>query len=295
MPRPKRHNGVMMAAPDEVYDTIPITRRQSSERLARVVFGCCTALSTGILVYIIGVFAWQSYEFISSPMVESSALLPEGAFWMMLNGTLLTTVTALVVAMPLGLFIALYLTEFAPTTVRNYLKGALEVLSAVPPIIWAFFAVAGLASEVSHNKPSAILAGLVLGIMILPMTATLIEDAIFHVPKSLLESAVALGATRLQALLRVIIPTAAPGIVAAVLLSFSRAVSETIVLALAAGDTLRFSIDPFVAIETVTGFLLRSGTTAGSLQPAFVAGTLLFAITGALHILAGRLLRRGIR
>jgi phosphate transport system permease protein len=274
------------------------SRNRLSEQLANTAFKVCTFLSAAIALSLIGIFVWQftAHSFELSQVHQTHEAATAANMWMLLNGTVLTTSLALLISVPLGLAGAIFLTDFASPKLRLFLKGTLEVLAVVPPIVWAFLAVAGLADMVSAGEPSALLAGITLGLMVLPMTATLMEDAIFHVPTPLLEGAVALGATRSQALIRVVLPTAAPGIAAAALLSLSRAVAETVILSLAAGDVMRFTIDPRQAVETVTGFILRAGMHTERpevhLETAFIAGAMLFVITGVLHVMAGRLLRR---
>ena len=272
-----------------------------AEQASTIAFAFCAFLAGGVVLCTIGIFGWQVAAHLTDLSHSASPVLPLTVkeLGMLLAGTVLTTTVALSIALPIGLLGALYLTDFASPRARLLLKAALEVLAVVPPIVWAFFAVAGFSGIMSSHEPSALLAGITLGFMILPMTATLIEDAIFHVPKPLLEAAIGLGATRLQALARVVLPTAAPGIAAAVLLSLSRAVGETVIVGLAAGTEMRFTLDPREAVETVTGFILRIGIdtpdAAPQFESAFLAGAVLFIITGILHVFAGRLLRRRVQ
>jgi phosphate transport system permease protein len=214
----------------------------------------------------------------------------------LISGTLLTTVIALSVALPLGLTIAVYLSEYAPNKVRDVLKPLLEILAAVPTVVYGFFALMVVTPFLKTIFPNisgfnALSAGLVMGIMIIPFVSSLSEDAIRAVPKSLREASYGLGATRLQTSFRVMVPAASSGIVVSVILAFSRAIGETMIVAIAAGQQPRLTFDPFVPIETITAYIVQvslGDVPHGSLEykTIFAAGMTLFVFTFLLNNLS---------
>ncbi|HXE75203.1 MAG TPA: phosphate ABC transporter permease subunit PstC [Candidatus Xenobia bacterium] len=222
--------------------------------------------------------------------------------WPLVTATLLTTTVAVVTALGLGLLAAIYLSEFAREDVRKVLKPLLEILAGVPTVVYGYFAltfvtpllqkfILGLAGF------NALGPGLVMGMMILPIIASLSEDALYAVPASLREGAYALGASRLSAIFRVILPSAFSGIAAAVILGVSRAVGETMIVAIAAGQQPRFTLDPRVPIETLTAYIVQvslGDTPTGTLEyrTVFAVGMMLFLMTLVLNILAFRLRQR---
>jgi phosphate transport system permease protein len=222
--------------------------------------------------------------------------------WPLVLGTLLTTAIAIAVALPLGLLAAIYLSEFAPEKVRRVIKPALEVLAGVPTIIYGYFALVFLTPWLQKLVPglagfNALSPGIVMGIMIIPMISSLSEDALHAVPVSLKEGAWALGASRLAAVFRVTIPTALSGIAASVILAVSRAVGETMIVAIAAGQQPRLTADPRVPIETMTTYIVQislGDTPTGTIeyQTIFVVGASLFAMTFGMNMLSQRLARR---
>ena len=214
----------------------------------------------------------------------------------LISGTLLTTVIALSVALPLGLTIAVYLSEYAPNKVRDILKPLLEILAAVPTVVYGFFALMVVTPFLKTIFPNisgfnALSAGLVMGIMIIPFVSSLSEDALRAVPKSLREASYGLGATRLQTAFKVMVPAASSGIVVSVILAFSRAIGETMIVAIAAGQQPRLTFDPFVPIETITAYIVQvslGDVPHGSLEykTIFAAGMTLFVFTFILNNLS---------
>tara|TARA_B110000902_G_scaffold54318_1_gene63107 strand:+ start:1670 stop:2356 length:687 start_codon:yes stop_codon:yes gene_type:complete len=208
-------------------------------------------------------------------------------------GTLLTTTIALVVALPTGLTIAIYLSEYAPQKMRNILKPLLELLAAVPSVVYGFFALMVVSPFLKTIFPNisgfnALSAGIVMGIMIIPFVSSLSEDALRAVPKSLRESSYALGSTRLQTSYRVMVPAASSGIVVSVILAFSRAIGETMIVAIAAGQQPRLTFNPLVPIETITAYIVQvslGDVPHGSLEykTIFAAGMTLFVFTFILN------------
>jgi phosphate transport system permease protein len=214
----------------------------------------------------------------------------------LISGTLLTTAIALSVALPLGLTIAVYLSEYAPNKVRDILKPLLEILAAVPTVVYGFFALMVVTPFLKTIFPNisgfnALSAGLVMGIMIIPFVSSLSEDALRAVPKSLREASYGLGATRLQTAFKVMVPAASSGIVVSVILAFSRAIGETMIVAIAAGQQPRLTFDPFVPIETITAYIVQvslGDVPHGSLEykTIFAAGMTLFVFTFILNNLS---------
>ncbi len=217
-------------------------------------------------------------------------------------GTFLTTVVAMAVALPVGTATAIYLSEYASERERASVKPALEVLAAVPTVVFGYFALLFVTPLLQRFIPglsgfNSLSPGIVMGIMIIPIVASLSEDAMHAIPMGLREGAFALGATRLQVATRVVLPGALSGVAAAFILGISRAVGETMVVAIAAGQQPRLTMNPLVPIETVTAYIVQvslGDTPAGTLEfrTIFAAGMSLFAVTFALNILSFALKKR---
>jgi phosphate ABC transporter permease protein PstC len=229
---------------------------------------------------------------------ESYGVLP------LVTGTLWTTVIALLIAVPFGLAAAVYLAEYARERVRKVLKPVLEVLAGIPSVVYGFFALTFVAPFLLNDLLglevgtfSVLSAGLVLGIMIIPTVASLSEDAMSAVPMALRQGSYALGANKLRTTLRVVFPAAVSGIAASIVLALSRAVGETMIVALAAGTQPRMVANPLEAGQTMTGFIAQTATgesTPGTLSynTLFAVGLLLFALTFLINMISIRLVRR---
>ncbi|MCC6525422.1 MAG: phosphate ABC transporter permease subunit PstC [Polyangiaceae bacterium] len=222
--------------------------------------------------------------------------------WPLVAGTLLTTGIAIAVALPLGLLAAIYLSELASDRVRRWVKPALELLAGVPTVVYGYLALSFITPGLQHVVPglagfNALGAGIAMGVMILPLIASLSEDALYAVPAALREGAYALGATKLGAVFRVVVPAAASGIGAAAILGVARAVGETMIVAIAAGQQPRLTLDPRVPVETMTAYIAQvslGDTPHGTLEyrTIFAVGLALFLLTLALNVLSHRLRRR---
>ena len=221
----------------------------------------------------------------------------------LLAGTLLSTIVALIVAVPLGLTVAVYLSEFAHPRFREWVKPALEMLSGVPTVVYGFFALLFVTPLLQKTfLPSLpgfniLSAGIVIGIMILPYIASLSEDAMRAVPQALRDGSLALGATKFETAVRVVLPGAFSGIAAAFVLALSRAVGETMIVAIAAGQQPNFTLDPREPAATITAFIVQvalGDLPHGSIgyQSIFAAGLVLFLMTLAFNMLAFWLRRR---
>ncbi|MEO0995944.1 MAG: phosphate ABC transporter permease subunit PstC [Pseudomonadota bacterium] len=221
-------------------------------------------------------------------------------------GTLLITFIAMLVAVPIGLMTAVYLSEYAAPKFRSFAKPLLEVLAGIPTVVYGFFAAlsvapfvrtAGEAMGLTVSSESALAAGLVMGIMIIPLVSSLSDDAIAAVPMAMRDGALGLGATRSEAVRNVIIPAALPGIVGGILLAVSRAIGETMIVVMAAGLAANLTLNPLDAVTTVTVqivTLLQGDQEFDSAKTlaAFALGLLLFAITLALNVVGLRVVRK---
>lgn len=217
-------------------------------------------------------------------------------------GTFLTSAVALALAMPVGLLSAIYLSEYAPVRVRAILKPALEVLAGIPTVVYGYFALLFVTPLLKRVVPdletfNALSAGLTMGVMIIPLISSLSEDALYAVPSSLREAAYALGATRLEVALRVVIPAALSGIVASFILAASRAVGETMIVTIAAGQRPILTLDPRRAIETMTAYIVQvslGDTPHGTLEfrTIFAVGLVLFLLTLVFNLIALRIIER---
>ena len=228
----------------------------------------------------------------------------EFGIWPLLTATLMTSFIAMLVAAPLGLGAAVYLSEYASARVRAILKPILEILAGVPTVVYGYFALTfmtpllraifGQDTVQVYNVASA---GIVMGIMIIPTISSMSEDALSAVPRSLREASYGLGATRFETVIRVLLPAALSGIAAAFILAVSRAVGETMIVAVAAGAGPNFTFNPFQAAETITGHIARISTgdlSFGSIDynSLFALGLALFLITLALNLMSGAITRR---
>jgi phosphate transport system permease protein len=211
----------------------------------------------------------------------------------LVTGTLLTTAIAIAVALPIGLTVAVYLNEYAPGRMRQIVKPVLELLATIPTVVYGFFALTVVTPFLQSFIPdlagfNALSPGIVMGIMIIPMISSLSEDAISAVPRSLREAAYGMGSTRFQTAFGVMVPAASSGIVVSVILAISRAVGETMIVAIAAGQQPRLTLNPLVPIETITTYIVQvslGDVPHGSLEyrTIFAAGITLFIFTFTLN------------
>lgn len=283
------------------------------ERVIETLLFLAAFSSVAITAGIVGVLVYESATFFAhvslidfftdtlwTPLFAS----PRFGIMPLVAGTMVTTAVALAVALPIGTVVAIYLSEFAPSVVREILKPALELLSAIPTVVYGYFAlqfVAPLLQKIIPELPtfSMLSAGIVMGIMIIPYVSSLSEDAMRAVPMSLRESAFSLGANRIVTALRVVYPAALSGIIASYILAISRALGETMIVAIAAGMQPNLTLDPTEPAATITAFIVQvslGDLPHGSIgyQSIFAAGLVLFVITLVFNIL-GYILRRRFR
>jgi phosphate transport system permease protein len=219
-------------------------------------------------------------------------------------GTLFLTGIGLLVAVPVGILSGMYLSEFAPARVRKVVKPILEVLAGVPTIVFGYFALTFFTPEVLRgtlglgvNQFNALSAGIILGILVVPTIATLVEDAMSAVPQSLREGSAGLGANRVQTAIRVVFPAALSGVVAALVLGASRAIGETVIILIAGGQQANLSVNPYESYQSMAAFIAatsRGDIPTGSIEyeTIFVVGMTLFVFTLILNIFSIRLVRR---
>lgn len=220
----------------------------------------------------------------------------------LIAGTLLVTGIAALVAIPIGLASAIYLSEYANPKVRKVVKPILEVLAGVPTIVYGFFALTFITPLLRTILPdmgvfNAVSAGIVVGIMIIPLIASLSEDAMSAVPRSIREAAYAMGCTKLEVALKVVVPAALSGIIASFVLGLSRAIGETMIVTIAAGATPRMTLDPTDSIQTMTSFIVQAATgdhSFGSIAygAIYAVGMTLFIFTLLMNLLAQYISRR---
>jgi len=220
----------------------------------------------------------------------------------LVGGTLLTASIAILVALPLGLASAIYLSEYAKDKVRRVVKPLLEILVGVPTVVYGYFALTFVTPVLRNIFPNMIVfnalsAGLVMGVMIIPMVSSLSEDAMIAVPRSLRDAAYGLGANRLEVATRVVMPAAVSGIVAACILALSRAIGETMIVAIAAGSTPKLTLNPLESIQTMTAYIVQislgetpHGTT--EYYTIYAVGLLLFVMTLLMNLFSQWFVRR---
>lgn len=276
--------------------------RMFKEQLIEKVLAACalvTILTTAgiiliLLIEAIGFFSEVSiFDFLTdtswTPLFtqKSYGILP------LLSGTLLTTVIAIAVALPVGLTIAIYLNEYAPKRFKKTVKPLLEVLAVVPTVVYGFFALMIVTPFLKSFIPelsgfNALSPGIVMGIMIIPFVSSLSEDALSSVPDSLRQASFGMGSTKFQTAFRVMVPAASSGIIVSAILAISRAVGETMIVAIAAGHQPRLTFDPTVPIETITAYIVQvsmGDVPYGTLayKTIFAAGITLFVFTFILN------------
>ena len=291
-------------------------RRRSWQRLLpesiiRIALFLFTSISILTTVGIVSVLLFEAVQFFGDVSIfkfltgtQWTPLFTSQQFGVLalVAGTMLTAVGAMLVALPLGLLSAIYLSEYAPESVRRVLKPVLEVLAGIPTVVYGYFALLFLTPLLRRLSEdisvfNGLSASIVMGIMILPMVSSLSEDAMRAVPRSLREGAYALGSTKLEVSTKVIVPAALSGIMAAFILAASRAVGETMIVTIAAGQNPSFTLNPLVPIETMTAYIVQvsqGDTPNGTLefQTIFAVALLLFAITLLMNLLSQYVVRR---
>ena len=286
-------------------------RRRYGEDVVKVLLGVCALISVATTVGIVVALFLPAFEFFGEVSVvdfftgtEWAPLFEPARFGVLplIGGTLLVTTIASVAAMPLGLGAAIYLSEYASPRARGILKPALEVLAGIPTIVFGYFALTfmtpllrDLGINVDIFNPLS--AGLVMGVMLMPIVASLSEDAMAAVPRDLRDGAYALGSTKVQVATRIVVPAAVSGIVASFVLAISRAIGETMIVLIAMGQQAKLTFDPREAAEAMTAFIAATGAgdvPTGSIEykTIFAVGATLFVLTLVMNVIAIRLVRR---
>ncbi|MDT8897951.1 MAG: phosphate ABC transporter permease subunit PstC [Thermanaerothrix sp.] len=222
--------------------------------------------------------------------------------WPLVNGTVLVAAGAMIIALPLGLLAAIYMSEYASENVRRILKPVLEVLAGIPTVVYGYFALLFVTPLLKSIFPqtqtfNAASASIVMGFMILPMVASISEDALSAVPRSLRDAAYALGATKLEVSTQIVVPAALSGISAAFILAVSRAIGETMIVAIAAGQQPKLTLNPLESIETMTAYIVQvslGDTPQQSIAylTIFAVGMMLFLMTLVMNVISHFLTRR---
>ena len=286
-------------------------RKVLPERVITLIMVLCTMMSILTTAGIVFVLLFQALQFFGevsfiefitgtrwTPLFQSKHF----GVLALVSATFLTAVLSMFVALPLGLLSAIFLSEYAPETIRRIVKPVLEILAGIPTVVYGYFAllfVTPILRSISEGifVFNALSASIVMGIMILPMVASLSEDAMRAVPRSLREAAYGLGATKLEVSTRVVVPAALSGIVSAFILAISRAIGETMIVTIAAGTKPDFTINPFVPIETMTAFIVQVSkgdipTGTPEYRTIFAVALLLFALTLMMNLLSQYVVRR---
>jgi phosphate transport system permease protein len=271
-----------------------------------------SALSSVFVTFgIIAVLFFETYEFFKEVSIidflidtQWTPLFAEKHFGILplFAGTFLSTAIAMAVSLPIGLISAIYLSEYASEKLRSVIKPILEVLAAVPTVVYGYFALLFVTPILQKFVPdlsgfNSLSPGIVMGIMIIPIIASLSEDAMHAVPMTLREGALALGSTKFQVSIKVVLPAAFSGIAASFILGVSRAVGETMIVAIAAGQQPRLTLNPLVPIETVTAYIVQvslGDTPTGTIEykTIFAAGMSLFVVTFFLNMISYWLKKR---
>lgn len=286
-------------------------RSKLVELAVKSIFGLFALVSVATTIGIVFVLIFETIEFFREVPFwrfltdkEWTPLFSNAKFgiFVLISATFLTSVIAITVALPVGLLAAIYLSEYAEPKLRQWLKPALEILAGVPTVVYGYFALLFVTPLLQKLIPplqgfNALSAGLVLGISIIPLVASLSEDAIYAVPNSLREGAYALGATQREAIIGVVLPGALSGIVASFIIAVSRAIGETMIVAIAAGQNPTLGLNPFVPIMTMTAYIVQvslGDTPAGSLafKTIFAVGMTLFVLTLILNVFSFWFVRR---
>jgi phosphate transport system permease protein len=284
--------------------------REARERVIKVLLTACAFLSIFTTFGIVIVLFEETLRFFLevSPvefLTSTRWAPPQGDFGVLplVYGTLVATIIAIAVALPIGLLTAIYLSEYAPSGLRRWLKPALEILAGVPTVVYGYFALTFITPLFRDSvfpgieSFNAISAGLIMGVMIIPTVASVSEDAIFAVPRSLREGAYALGATKRETATKVVLPAALSGIVAAVILGISRAIGETMIVTIAMGAQANWFGSPLEGMQAMTAYIVQvvGGETPResiTYKSIFAVGSALFLMTLVLNLVSYWFVRR---
>jgi phosphate transport system permease protein len=283
------------------------------EAVITTILFLCGLLSIAVTISIVFILFRETLLFFQFPEVTVWEFLTgtswqpqvgDFGIWPLLTATLVTSTIAMLVALPLGLAVAIYLSEYATGKARGTIKPILEVLAGIPTVVYGFFALYFITPTLRNifgenvvNVYNTASAGIAMGILILPLIATMTEDALNSVPRSLREAGYGLGGNKLEIAIKVVVPAATSGIAAAVLVGISRAIGETMIVALAAGAGSNLTLNPFKPAETMTGYMVR--ISGGDLSydtldydSIYAIGFLLFLMTLGLNLASQRIVKK---
>ena len=287
------------------------SRRRWGEDVVKALLALCALVSVATTVGIVVALFLPAIEFFEEISIADfltgrnwAPLFEPASFGVLplIAGTLVVTACAALVCVPFGLGAAIYLSEYAQRRTRRILKPILEILAGIPTVVYGYFAITFITPRLQElGLPvgvfSALSAGLVMGVMLLPTVASISEDSMAAVPQDLRDGAYALGSTRLQVSTLIVVPAAISGIIASFVLAISRAVGETMIVLIAAGGQPNFTWNPFEAMQTMTAFIAATGqgdVPTGSIEykTIFAVGATLFVMTLVMNLIAIRLVRR---
>ncbi|NNF28667.1 MAG: phosphate ABC transporter permease subunit PstC [Gemmatimonadetes bacterium] len=288
--------------------------RRRAAWVPEVAFGACALVAVGLVGLFVSTLAIETVAFLRTvPVTEFlagtrwSPFFEDARFGVLplLGASVQITAGACLVALPLGLLTAVFLEEYASPRAARVIRSSVDLLAGIPTVVYGYFALTFVTPVLQAIWPGAEVfnwgsAALVVGLMVVPTVASLSADALAGVPHALREAALGLGATRAQMASRILVPAAAPGIGAAVVLALARAVGETMTVTLAAGNQARFALNPLEGVQTMTAFIAQAslgGVSGGSVEyrTVFAVGALLFAMTFVMNAAARLILGRGVR
>lgn len=299
---------------DQLGRTKSVAARVLRERLivgTLAIAACFSILVTSTIIAVLAEETWGFFQFPNVTLsdffggTEWNPLLgaeKHFGIWPLVSGTLLVTVIAATFALPIGLVCAIYLSEYSSARVRAILKPALEILAGVPTVVYGFFALTIITPLLQKVSPAfgsynAMAAGLATGIMILPIVCSMSEDSLRAVPRSLRDGALALGGTKFDVSVKVVVPAALSGIVAAFLLAISRAIGETMIVALAAGGIAQITANPTAEVQTMTAYMVQiflgdAPAVGVEYKSSYAVASVLFVMTFVLTMIGQYILRR---
>ena len=281
-------------------------RKKNNESLTEKIIGKYLLISASVsiltIIAILGTFLYQSLNFFGQvPLIDFitetkwTPLFKPAYFGVapLISGTLLVAAISLIVSVPLGVCTAIFLSEYASDRLRRFIKPILEILAGIPTVVYGYFAITYVTPKLKIVFPDLIIfnalsAGLVMGLMIIPMISSLSEDAMISVPRLLREGAYALGARKFEVSLRIVIPASISGIITSIILAMSRAIGETMIVSIAAGSTPRLTLNPLNSIQTMTAYINQISLGEASFysvqyQTIFAVGTTLFLLVFILN------------
>ena len=289
-----------------------VRRRQRASKTFNYIFLTASSVAFITIIVIVGSLFYESLFFFNQVSVvefltgtEWTVLFVDKKFgiWPLMTATAITSAIALLVAVPSGLATAIYLSEYASPAIRRPVKSIIEMLAGIPTVVYGYFALYFISPNLLkqlipgvgiHN---ALAVGLMIGVLIIPIVASLSEDALYAVPEDFRQAAYALGARKVDVVFRVVLPAALSGILASIILAFTRAMGETMIAAIAGGFRVIFSFDPREAMQTMTSFIAQVATGDAphgtvEYQSIFAVGLVLFIITFVFNIIAIRVVKK---